>query len=142
VLDTEQPLEPPLIEQHFLVRRTPERTDLLGLAPGRKDPKLDPQHDELFEMRAGRIIAAQFPGAHGATGDPKLLGQARLRQTHLGAQRQHQLPEGIVSFTIKGSLHEQVSFLASPTSVNPCETMGNALPSAGRCISQATAIYS
>jgi hypothetical protein len=65
-----------------------------------------------------------------------------LRQTYVGAQRQHQLPEGIVSFTIKGSLHGQVSFLASPTSVNPCETIGNDMPAAGRCISQATAVYS
>jgi hypothetical protein len=54
----EQPLEPLLIEQHFLVRRTPQGADLLLLVPGGKGRGSHPQHDELLEMRAGRIIAA------------------------------------------------------------------------------------
>ena len=103
--------EPAVIQQHLLVGRTPEGADLLLLVPRGKGPKLDCQHEQLFEMRGGRIIAALFPGAHGAAGDPKKLRQALLRQTHVGAQRQHQLPEGIVSFPIEGSLHGQVSFL-------------------------------
>ncbi len=111
---TEQPLEPLLIEQHFLVRRTPEGADLLLLVPSGKGRGSHPQRDELFEVCAGRIIAAQFPGAHGATGDAKPLGQTRLRQTYVCAQRQHQLPEGIVALPIKGSLHGQVSFLPDP----------------------------
>src|SRR5207302_6831160 len=123
-------------------RCEPQRTDLLGLAPGSPSLKLDRQCDELFEIFAGRIIAAQFPAAHGATGDTKPFGQTCLRQTHLDAQCQHQLPEGIVRFTIAESLHGQVSFLAPPMSVNPCETMGDIMPSAGRCISPPTGVYS
>lgn len=67
--------------------RTPEGVNLLLLIPGGKGPKFDPQPDELFEMRGDRLITAEFPGAHGAPGDPKLLGQTRLRQTHPCAQR-------------------------------------------------------
>jgi hypothetical protein len=40
--------EPGLIEQHLLVRRLPEGTDLLGFAPSRKGLVLDGQGHERF----------------------------------------------------------------------------------------------
>jgi hypothetical protein len=58
---------------------TPERTDLLGLAaPVGKSLKLDPQHDELFEMLGGRIIAAQFPMCSRRNGRSKAAGPDSL----------------------------------------------------------------
>jgi len=46
----EQPLQPRLIQQHLLMRGTPERVDLLGLMLGRKGMLLEPEGDDRFEM--------------------------------------------------------------------------------------------
>ncbi len=103
-------MEPGFIQQHLLVRRTPERTDLLGLAPGGKDLQLHPQLDELYEAFSFGIAAARLPLRYRAPGDPKPVSQSRLRQADSGAQRQHQLTEGIVTLTIQGSLHSDIPF--------------------------------
>jgi len=62
------------------MRRMPERTDLLGLAPGRKDPLLYPQRNEGFEMVGFGITAACLPLRYCAPGDMQQVGQSRLRQ--------------------------------------------------------------
>ncbi len=59
-------MEPGFIQQQLLVRRPPERADLLGLAPGGKGLLLHPQLDELFEAFSFGIAEAGLPLRHGA----------------------------------------------------------------------------
>src|SRR6266516_4545962 len=103
-------MEPGFIQQHLLVRRTPERADLLGLAPGGKGLLLHPQLDELFEAFSFGIAEAGLPLRHCAPGDPKLVGQSSLCQADGGAQRQYHLTEGIITLTVRVSLHERSPF--------------------------------
>jgi hypothetical protein len=56
--------EPLLIEEHFLVSRSPEDTDLLGFAPGWKGPLLDGQRQQGFEVLGLGITAAGLPPSH------------------------------------------------------------------------------
>ena len=92
--------------------RLPQRTDLLLLAPGGKRVLLHAQGDELFEALGLGVAQAPFPICDGVTGGAKPLGQARLREADGGAQRQHQLSEGVVSLTVHMSLHERSPALA------------------------------
>src|SRR5215469_75487 len=103
-------MEPGFIQQHPLMRRTPERADLLGLAPGGKDLQLDPQLDEPLEAFGFGVAEASLPLCHRAPGDAKPLGQSCLRQADGGAQCQHQLTEGIVALTVRVSVHERSPF--------------------------------
>src|SRR6266516_318321 len=103
-------MEPGFIQQHLLVRRTPERADLLFLAPGEKGLLLHPQLDELFEAFSFGIAAARLPLRYCAPGDTKLVGQSSLCQADGGAQRQYHLTEGIVMLTVRVSLHERSPF--------------------------------
>ena len=99
-------MEPCFIQQHLLARRLPEGADLLFLTPGGKSQLLHPQGNELFEAFCFGVAEASLPFRHGAPGDAKPLGQASLGQADGGAQRQHQLTEGIVSLSVRVSLHE------------------------------------
>src|SRR5207248_2708481 len=101
----QQGREPDLIEQHLLVRRLPEGTDLLFLASGRKGLLLYGQGNDVLEMVSFGITAAGLPLPHRASGDPQQVGQARLRQANGGAQGQHGLSKAIVSLTIGEPLH-------------------------------------
>src|SRR6266516_3676677 len=103
-------MQPALIQQYLPVRRLPERTDLLFVTPGGEGLLLHPQFDELFEAFGLWIAEATLPLRHGASGDAKPVGQPRLRQADAGAQRQHQLAEGIVSLSIGKSLHRRSPF--------------------------------
>ena len=114
---SEQAAQPVLIQQHLLARRLPERADLLFLAPGGKGVLLHAQRDERFEAFGFGVAEAPLPLRHGAPGDPEGLGQPRLRQPEVGAQRQHQLPEGIVSLTVRVALHERPPFRVTRRSV-------------------------
>ncbi|HEX6481102.1 MAG TPA: hypothetical protein VF043_19865 [Ktedonobacteraceae bacterium] len=109
---SEQAPQPILIEQHLLVGRLPQRADLLLLAPGSKRLLLHPQGDELFEALGLGVAQAPFPICDGVTGGAQPLGQAHLGQADGGAQRQHQLSEGIVSLPVHMSLHERSPALA------------------------------
>ena len=111
---SEQVTQPGVIEQHLLVRGLPQRADLLLLAPGGKGLLLHPQGNQLFEAFGFRVAEAPLPLCDGAPGGAKPLGQACLRQPDGGAQRQHQLSEGIVSLTVHVSLHERSPDLAWP----------------------------
>lgn len=64
------------------------------------------QCNELFEALDFGIIATSLPLRHCTPGDPKPVGQSRLRQADGDAQRQHQLTEGIVALPVRVSLHE------------------------------------
>src|SRR5690349_4165114 len=103
-------MEPVFIQQQLLARRLPERADLLGLVPGRKDLQLDPKLDEPFEAFSFRIALACLPLRHGAPGDPKPVGQSSLCLADLRAQRQHHLTERIVALTVRVSLQERSRF--------------------------------
>ena len=103
-------MEPGFIQQHLLMGRTPERADLLSLAPGGKDLQLHPQLDELSEALGFGVTATGLPLRHGAPGDTQPLGQSCLRQADGGAQRQHHLSEGIVSLSVRVALHERFPF--------------------------------
>ena len=70
----EQGREPGLIEEHFLVRRLPEGTHLLGFATGRKGPLLDGQRQQGFEVFGLGITAAGLPPSHRFSGDAQELG--------------------------------------------------------------------
>src|SRR5215471_7758479 len=87
------------------MRRAPERTDLLLLAPGGPGLLLRPQFDELFEAFGFGVTAPCLPLCDGATGNPKLVGQISLCQADLRPHSQHQLTEGIVALTVRVSLH-------------------------------------
>jgi len=63
-----------LIEQHFLVRRFPEGTHLLGFATGWKGPLLDGQRQQGFEVLGLGITAAGLPPSHRFAGDAQELG--------------------------------------------------------------------
>src|SRR6266702_6346953 len=106
-------MEPGFIQQQLLVRRPPERADLLGLAPGGKGLLLHPQLDELFEAFSFGIAEAGLPLRHCAPGDTKLVGQSSLCQADGGAQCQYHLTEGIVTLTVRVSLHERSPFSVS-----------------------------
>jgi hypothetical protein len=56
--------EPRLIQQHFLVRRAPQRADLLFLAPGRKRSQLDTEREEALEALGFGVTAARLPAQH------------------------------------------------------------------------------
>ncbi len=107
---TDQPMEPCLIQQHLLVCRVPESADLLFLAPGGKGFLLGGKRQQRFEVVGLGIGTASLPLGHRSPGDTKLPGQASLGQADGGAQRLHQLTEGIISLTIQGALHERSSF--------------------------------
>ena len=105
-------MQPGVIQQHLLVCRLPQRADLLLLAPSGKRLLLHPQGNELFEAFRLGVAEAPLPLCYGAPGGAKPLGQARLGQADGGAQRQHQLSEGVVSLTVHMSLHERSPDLA------------------------------
>ena len=105
-------MQPGVIQQHLLVGRLPQRADLLLLAPGGKGLLVHPQGNELFEALGFGVAQATFPICDGAPGGAKPLGQACLAQADGGAQRQHQLSEGVVSLTVHMSLHERSPDLA------------------------------
>src|SRR6266567_3875577 len=96
---------------------------LLLLAPGGKGLLVHPQGNELFEAFGFRVAQAPFPLCDGAPGGAKPLGQACLGQPDGGAQRQHQLSEGIVSLTVHMSLHERSPDLAWPGAATHFEGM-------------------
>ena len=73
---TEQRREPGFIQQHLLMGRLPERTNLLGLATSGKGLLLDCQRNELFEMLRFGVRAARLPLAHRPPGDAEPIGQA------------------------------------------------------------------
>src|SRR5260221_4694235 len=85
--------------------------DLLGFAPGRKGLVLHPQFHEPFEVLDFGITAARFPFPHRSPRDTQEIGQIPLGQPHARSQREHGLTEGIVSLTVRGSLHGALSFL-------------------------------
>ena len=109
----EQPLEPRFIQQHLLVCRVPERTDLLGPAPASKGLLLDTQPNAGLEMLGCGVTAASFPRGHRMPRDAKKLRQFCLGQPDPCPQRQHQLTESIVWLSIPGSLHEPSPFRPS-----------------------------
>ena len=113
-------MEPGFIQQHLLVRRTPERADLLFLAPGGKGLLLHPQLDELFEAFSFGVSATGLPLCYGAPGDTKPIGQSCLRQADAGAQRQHHLSERIVSLSVRVALHERFPFCVTQRSEMLC----------------------
>src|SRR6266566_1413940 len=76
-----------------------------GLAAGGKGRGTHPQGNELFEAFGFGVAEAGLPLRNGAPGDAQPLTQPRLRQADAGAQRQHQLTEGIVSLPVRVSLH-------------------------------------
>src|SRR5690349_2965594 len=94
---SDQVMKPRSIQQHLLVRGTPERTNLLGLTPGGKGLLLHPQLDELFEAFSFGVTAASLPLRQCTPGDAKPLGQSCLCQADGRPQSQHHLAEGIVS---------------------------------------------
>src|SRR5258708_32540903 len=106
--------EPRLIEQHLLMRRLPEGTDLLFLAPGGKSLLLDGQGNKRFEMLDFGIREACFPFPHRFSGDVQELGQFRLRQRDGDAQGQHGLPKGVVALAVRGSFHGRFPSVFSP----------------------------
>jgi hypothetical protein len=81
----QQPLQPQIIQQHLLVGRFPEHTDLLGLISARKGPLLYPHGNELFEVVRFRITTAGLPFRHCTPGDPQQVRQSRLRQAETRA---------------------------------------------------------
>ena len=105
-------MEPYFIQQHLLARRTPEHADLLGLAPGGKDLQLDPQLDELFEAFSFGVAQAPLLLRQRAPGDAKMVGQSCLAQTDRGAEGLDEQTEGIVSLTVRVSLHARSPDLA------------------------------
>jgi hypothetical protein len=113
-------MKPRFIQQHLLVRGTPERTNLLGLTPGSKGLLLHPQLDELFEAFSFGVAAASLPLCYGAPGDPKLVGQSSLCHADGGAQRQHHLSERIVSLFVRVALHERFPFCVTQRSEILC----------------------
>jgi len=100
-------MEPALIQQHLLVCRVPESADLLFLAPGGKGFLLGGKRQQRFEVVGLGIGTASLPLGHRSPGDTKLPGQASLGQADGGAQRLHQLTEGIISLTVGGAFHER-----------------------------------
>jgi len=109
---SEQVTQPGVIQQHLLVRRLPQRADLLFLAPGGKRLLLHPQGNELFEAFGFGITTAGLPAGDGAPVDMQHLRQAGLGQAETHPQGQHQLAEGIVSLAVRVSLHERSPHLA------------------------------
>src|SRR5260370_32641434 len=88
----------------------PEGTDLLGLTPSGKGLLLHTQRDELLEMLGFGITEASLPLRHRPPRDSQQLGQARLGQADVGAQRQDALAEAIVALPIQGSVHRWSPF--------------------------------
>ncbi len=120
---SEHVTQPGVIEQHLLVRGPPQRADLLLLTPGDKGLLLHSQGNQLFEAFSFRVAETSLPTCHRAPGGTKLLGQAHLRQADGGAQRQHQLSEGIVSLAVHMSLHDRSPDLAWPGEATHFEGM-------------------
>ena len=73
-------MQPVLIQPDFLVRRSPERADLLLLVPDAKGLLPHTQRDELLEAFCLGVATASLPLRHGAPGRAKLLSQAHLRE--------------------------------------------------------------
>ena len=109
---SEQVTQPGFIQQHLLVRRLPQRADLLLLTPGGKGLLLHCQGNELFEVVGFGITTAGLPAGDGAPVDMQHLRQAGLGQADPHAQAQHQLAEGIVSLMVRESLHERPPHLS------------------------------
>src|SRR5205085_2578354 len=78
--------------------------------PAGKAEARTPRVMSFFEMLGFGIIAPFFPLRHCPPGDAQPLGQLRLRQAEAGAQRQHHLSEGRVTFTIRGPFHRRPPF--------------------------------
>src|SRR5437588_10911129 len=118
--------EPGFIEQHLLACRTPQGADLLGLTLSGKSRGSHSQRDELLEMLGFGITAAGLPRQDRFARDAKPLGQVRLRQAKLCAQRQDALAEGIVALPIQGPVHWRSPFRliqpgAAPGSDEKCD---------------------
>src|SRR5713226_5411565 len=103
-------MEPQLIEQHSLPRSLPQRLDLFFLPAHGKGLVLDTECNEAFEAIHLGITEASLPLHHRSPGNPQPLAQARLCQPDACAQREHQLPEGIVSLSIRRCLHGRSPF--------------------------------
>jgi hypothetical protein len=78
----EQGGEPGLIEEHLLVRRLPQGTDLLFLAPGGKGLLPHTQGQQRFEMFSFGITLACLPPSDRFARDAQVFGQTRLRQAN------------------------------------------------------------
>ena len=113
-------MQPGFIQPDLLVGRLPQCSDLLLLAPGGKGLLLHPQGNELFEAFGLGVAEASLPFRHSTPGGAKPLGQAHLAQADGGAQRQHQLSEGVVSLTVHMSLHERSPFCVTRRSEMLC----------------------
>jgi len=105
-------MQPDFIEQHLLVGRTPERANLLFLTPESPGLLLYCQGNELLEVLGFWITTAGLPAGDGAPMDMQQRSQACLGQADAHTQAQHQLAEGIVSLTVRVSLHERSPHLA------------------------------
>jgi hypothetical protein len=103
-------LQPRFIDEHFLVGRMPERTNLLDLASGRKSLLLHPESNKVFEVVGFGITAPGLPFPHRLPGNPEPLSQFCLRQPGVCPQRYYQLPKGVVSLTIGESHHIDLPF--------------------------------
>ncbi len=95
------------------MRRMPERADLLFLTRGCKGLLLHTQCNQVFEVLGFGIAASALPFPYCAAGDTQQPGQSSLRQPDARSQRQHELTEGIISLTIRGSFHGQSPFRMS-----------------------------
>ncbi len=91
--------------------RLPERTHLLCLTPGGESLALDGNDHEVSQVIDSRISEASLPIDHGTAPDAKHLSQFGLRQPELRAHGQHQLPKGVVSLAVRGSLHGRSLFV-------------------------------
>src|SRR5713226_2623465 len=112
-------MEPQLIEQHSLPRSLPQRLDLFFLPAHGKGLVLDTECNEAFEAIHLGITEASLPLHHRSPGNPQPLAQARLCQPDACAQREHQLPEGIVSLSIRRCLHGRSPFRVTHRSAPP-----------------------
>ena len=83
-----------------------------GRAPGWKRGGSHAHGNQLFEPLGFGVAQAPFPICHHVAGGAQPLGQAHLREADGGAQRQHQLAEGIVALPVDMSLHERSPALA------------------------------
>ena len=117
-LGAQQLLEPPLIQQHLLVRSAPEGSDLLFLAPGCKGLLSDGKRQLRFEVFGLGIRIASLLSADRFAGDAQQFGQACLRQPDGSAQAQHGLTKGIVSLTVGEPLHERAPFCVTHRSAH------------------------
>ncbi|MFL5699992.1 MAG: hypothetical protein ACJ797_23180 [Ktedonobacteraceae bacterium] len=64
----------------------------------------------MFEVAGGGITAAGLPFRYRPPGDMQQISQSGLCQADARPQRQHCLTEGIIAFSISGSVHRRSPF--------------------------------